>query len=375
MQIVDILGRFVNYIDRYWTRARFYQSVRTAHLERFHALAPAVVIYQSKRYDFDSRLATGLDLVQAGRIRAAFLLSASHVKEIEINEPLMLASLPGSFCLLVGIWVRRTLRRGRVNLVTYAIENRDPFLAGTRLSLKARLRRRMEISVAKAVWRRMDRIVYGTDAARSLYESRFADLGLPDATTIPALPAPCGCGVTPKDTHLVTFLGAFADRKGILRVLAAWPGVRQVLPSARLSVIGKGAHEAEVKRAASLDSTIELAIDPERTIIHAQLRRSAVLVLPSLPASNWKEQVGLPIVEGLAHGCKVVTTSETGIANWLVTNQHSVLSSNFTDKELSSAIVDQLADIRNAKDVIATLPDRDGRLLADSWLFGHESSS
>ncbi len=41
------------------------------------------------------------------------------------------------------------------------------------------------------------------------------------------------------------------------------------------------------------------------------------MVLPSRRVEGWREQVGLSLVEGLAHGCRLLTTDETGLAEGL----------------------------------------------------------
>jgi glycosyltransferase involved in cell wall biosynthesis len=49
--------------------------------------------------------------------------------------------------------------------------------------------------------------------------------------------------------------------------------------------------------------------------VHELLRTSAVVAMPSVRRPGWREQIGLPLVEGLTHGCRVVTTAETGLAD------------------------------------------------------------
>ena len=75
------------------SRVRLYETVRTAHLERARELAPASIVYRRRRYDFDPAVAAGLDLIEAGPVGAAVVLARSDVRELEINEPLMVSSL------------------------------------------------------------------------------------------------------------------------------------------------------------------------------------------------------------------------------------------------------------------------------------------
>ena len=89
-----------------------------------------------------------------------------------------------------------------------------------------------------------------------------------------------------------------------------------------------------------------------------------------LPAFNATfEQVGLPIVEGLAAGCRVVTTTETGIADWLSAHGHRTLSVPTTPQALADALVAALDDQRPPAEIVADLPALDGRLDADRRLF------
>jgi glycosyltransferase involved in cell wall biosynthesis len=169
---------------------------------------------------------------------------------------------------------------------------------------------------------------------------------------------------------LVVYLGIFLQRKGIDRVLAAWPLVRQAVPDARLQVLGKGALEAQVRAAAAADESIDVVVDPPRSQIQDVLSRAQVLALPSQPTPIWREQVGLPIVEALAAGCSVVTTTETGLASWLAAHGHSVVAPEARPEVLAEAIVEQLRAHRPAEDVLADLPLVDGRLEADGWMFG-----
>jgi glycosyltransferase involved in cell wall biosynthesis len=91
-------------------------------------------------------------------------------------------------------------------------------------------------------------------------------------------------------------------------------------------------------------------------------------VLPSQPSATWREQVGLPIVEGLSYGCTIVTTTETGLAGWLSEHGHRVVAADADDGELAAAVAAAL--LNPVEDVVASLPDHDGRLAADAWMFG-----
>ncbi len=347
-------------------RVRLYQSVRTAHLERAHQLPPARLIYAERRYDFEESLAAGLDLVDGRGWRAARDLFLNPPRILEINEPLMLESTLWTLAGVFGARLRTLLGRS-VAIVTYAIENRDPRPDPPRRTWKARLRRRLELAAAHVLVRQIDRIAYGTAAARELYE----DFGVPSliGRLIWALPKPQAAGVAPRPVAL--FASAFALRKGIDTLLTAWPAVVRDLPEAQLVLIGKGAELERVQDAAASDPSLTVLVDPPRGEVLRWMENCRVVVLPSRPTASWREQVGLPIVEGLSYGRTIVTTSETGLAQWLAEHGHQVINPD-DPAALAEALTTALHEPLDPATVAGALPPVDGRLAADAWMFGDE---
>lgn len=351
-------------------RVRVYQTLRTAHLERAHELGPATIMFTSRRYDFDERLLAGLDVVQAGRWRSAGILARSHVREIEVNEPLMLSAARGAALAMSAVRLKAAITGRRILVVCYAIGNEDPRRAIPLRSLRKRLGQRMDFAIGRAVWRRLDRVAYGSAAARDIYAALMPPRDDLESRIIPALPSPCACAAGGVRAHRVVFLGAFAERKGFPLVLEAWATVRAELTDAVLVLLGKGPLGDVAEAAASSDSRIQLIADPSRERIHRELAVGSVVVLPSQPAENWREQIGLPIVEGLAHGCTVVTSTETGLAGWLAEAGHRVLDVPTSVDALAGAVVEALRTPIPTASVLASLPEVDGRRAADDWLFG-----
>ena len=74
-------------------------------------------------------------------------------------------------------------------------------------------------------------------------------------------------------------------------------------------------------------------------------------------------------MEGLAHGCSIVATQETGLAQWLKLHDHLVMAPDASADALAQGIVHVLKRRRTSKSVLADLPEVDGRLSADEWLF------
>ena len=350
------------------TRARLYRTLRTAHLERALQLSPATIVYRDRRYDFDEALAARLDLVRAGGPGAALHLLRAGVTELEVNEPLMRSGIRTTALAVAALRVRERCGGPRAEVVSCAIENLDPFARPAR-GLRARAGVALDRSLARFVWRNLDRVVHGTEATRDLY-GRVLPPPRPGGqqTVVLMLPQPCDCPDTERDPSSVLFLGAFSPRKGFDLLHRAWPEVHAGT-GARLSLLGKGPLEERARAWAGADTSVALSVDPTRESIHRALRRAQVLVLPSQPRPAWREQLGLPILEALAHGCTVVTTSETGLAPWLARHGHTVLPPGEDPGALARALVERVREPLPAARVLAPLPARDGRLAADDWLF------
>ncbi|GHH72545.1 glycosyltransferase family 4 protein [Promicromonospora soli] len=354
---------------------RVYKTLRTAHLERALALAPADILYQENRYDFDEDLAEQVRPEQAGDLRCAWLVARRGYEIVEINEPAAIDCVRRSAVVLAALLVSDLVRRRRTRIVTYAIGNLDPRTLPRPTALWPRLGRYLDLVLARWVWRRVDRVAFGTETARQLYGTVFgiAERRGPRWTTVEALPAVCECLLDgTKVPGRLLFLGDLSVRKGFDSVLAAWAQVRNRMPYAVLTVVGRGALLDEARAAARADGRIRVIADPPRDVVHAELRRASVVVLPSRRQGAWREQVGLPIVEGLAHGCTVVTTDETGIADWLRRYGHGVIPAGSVGELLAPVVAEAMRRPLDPGAVRASLPLQDSRLEADAWLFSRE---
>ncbi|MET0766589.1 MAG: glycosyltransferase [Aeromicrobium sp.] len=359
-------------------RVRVYLRLRSVHLERFHELEPASVLHQRQSYDFDQALLAGLDLERYDGLGGLFArLWRSRVRALEINEPLTLGAVPNSVVAVLAVRLRGMLTRRRTSVVTYAIENLDPF-STPNPRLRSRWRRTAYRWAVAYLVRNTDRLAFGTPGAEATYAPflrGFRGVSL----LVPALPAPCG--TCPPDLaarqgeepgHEVVFLGAFDDRKGLRQLLEAWPAVVERVPDARLHVLGKGEH-LELAEEAARRPDVTLVVDPSREEIHRTLRTSRVLVLVSQPSETWREQVGLPIVEALSHGVEIVASEQTGVAAWLTEHGHRVVDSRTASPDdLADAVAAALTSPRTRAEVLAELPGEDGRLAADHWLFSEK---
>jgi len=342
--------------------------VRSAHLERAHE-SPSAIVYLRHRYDFEESLTEGLEIVQRRLLSAAMLVARSRLDVLEINEPLMRSALPVTALAVALLAAQPKTRRPLV--VAYAIENADPFRDGRR-GLKARIKRARDRALARFVWSRVSRVAFGTPGSMACYSEILGPPRRAAVRLIPALPARRSPPPSSGEEGRVLFLGAFVARKGFPLVVRAWERVIELRPDAHITVLGKGQMEDVARSFARAHPSAEVVVDPPRERIRAELGRARVLVLPSQPQGGWREQVGLPIVEGLEAGCRIVTTDQTGLAAWLRDRGHSVLDAPTDLTDLAEAIAVQLAV--EVGDAALDLPDRDGRAEADEWMLGGEDA-
>ena len=365
-------------------RLRIYASLRTAHLERFAQLAPADVLYHRTRYDYDAGLADPVRPPrQVSRFGALRVLARTHYDIVELNEPIMTRRWPDLAAQLAVLRVRAALTRRPTTVVAYGIGYTDPAAEiAARWRLPRPVARRLTRAGLAALVSGFDRLAFGTAGSQDLY-ARYAGRRrvLARARLFEALPGPCAlCPPVmsdPPDARdgrigSLLFVGAFDDRKGIRPLMAAWEVLRERGTGARLNLLGQGRYADEVAAWAAGHDDVELHLEPSRELIHRSLRASAALVLLSQRVGDWREQVGLPIVEALGHGCEVVTTSETGLARWLAEHGHRVLDPKAPAEAVADALAAAVTAPRPAAEVLAQLPAQDQRLAADNWLMNAE---
>jgi glycosyltransferase involved in cell wall biosynthesis len=348
---------------------RLYEDARTAHLERIAQTGQGALFYLRTRNDFEPSMAAALSdrVIQVQRWWIPALVLMGSPRTIETNEPLAVPTWPTQLLVRVAraMWCALHGKRGRPLIVSYALENIDPV---TWLSGRSRAGALVGSRAVRAVARRLvktsDRVVAGTTDALTLVQEYGGTATLLD----PTMP-PCRCPNAEKENS-VLFVGAFEERKGIRELISAWRAIERdsARGSCRLTLIGDGSLTEWLRAEMQSLRTADLVCNPPRAAVHAALRRAKVVVLLSQDTPRWREQVGLPIVEGLAHGCIVVCSDSTGMAPWLRTNGHRVLQPGGGPEQAAQAILSALQDSRRPEDVLASLPARDGRLAADAVL-------
>jgi len=348
---------------------RIYGSLRTAQLERLSQMDPSLMWYLDTRPDFDESL---IDLesppVQMSLREILLGLTKRHFERIEVNEPALVAQWKLLIPVLLILRIRGFLTRKRSTVVSYCIENFDPAtIAQQRWGLSERSARLLAWIVMQLLVRGSDRLAFGSRGSQHLYESYVGKACLNSRSWLfEALPSRCAClsdAHSKRDSDGVLFLGAFVNRKGILPTLDAWQTLQGIRPETRFTLIGAGSLQPQVESWAVAHGEVCVLLDPPREQIHRALRENSVLVL--LPQ---KEQLGLPILEALSHGCEVVTNSETGLASWLAAHGHEVLPPDSSAEAVADAIAMALDRAALREGSLKDLPTTDQRIEADHWL-------
>ncbi|MBY6437551.1 glycosyltransferase [Rhodococcus kroppenstedtii] len=346
---------------------RIYESVRTMHVEQLHHMIPGHLIYRDHMYDwhFDDGTVP-YPMHRASRPSIARAILGMRSGTVELNEPLMIRAWPTLLVTALALTTAKTVLRRPIVVSAYAIENNPPVPAvASYTHLPTAWVRWPTTAMIRLLCRSLDRIAFGTPAAERNLRT-FAATSLPrDVMTMLELPTPCPVCLLRKE-RIVVALGEFSHRKGILHTMAAWDQL-PVGHGLRLVMIGMGPLTDRVLRWADPRMDVDVLVDPPRQRIHDVLARARTLVLLSTSSARWREQIGLPITEGLAHGCEIVSTADTGFAPWLADHGHRIVESA-ASADVAGAIMDSTAGPDRAEDITTPLPDEDTRVTIDRWM-------
>lgn len=347
---------------------RVYESLRTTHLTELRSMVPGRLVYRETMYDFDESHADGLDVQQAGRWATSREILLSNADFIEINEPYMVRAWPSLLLYTTAARLSRLVLRKEFILTTYAIENNSPVLPIKHiLPVLKPLAKPLVSFVTSYILGPVDRIAFGTPGARDNYlEHSPRSLALKSVEEFLELPAPCSCG--PLDNKsTILFVGEFSDRKGIKQLMRLWDNL-ECDTDVNLVLIGQGPQLDLVSKWSSTRDCVKLIVNPPRDVIHIELRRAIGLALLSQSVPRWREQIGLPIMEGLAHGCEIISTDQTGYAEWLEINGHIVTEEKIDYTDLADRVREMISNSRDPQEIIKTLPSTSSRQSFDKWM-------
>lgn len=348
--------------------------LRTQQLEFLPEMTPGRLVYNGEKYDFSASYLDPSTMVRRSGRETVRTIQRGDYDRLELNEPTMIhlwrRLVPYALAFRM-VRIRATFsRREKPLLVLYAIDNLNVRSAYIEQGHgPAKLRSWVFDRVFRSLVRSIDRLAFGTPGAEEMYQT-LAGRALRHTETklFPELDRPCQCADPDKDPDLVLFVGALDDRKGVIQLISAWPSVLKARPTTRLVIIGKGKHRDRVAQWAEDRPEVTFIFDPERAEIHRWYRSARTVVLLSQPHPRWREQVGLPITEGLSHGCAIVASTETGVASWLTEHGHWVISPHARAEDVSQAVCAALDSESSASDVLADLPGETTRITADRWL-------
>ncbi|WP_433802192.1 glycosyltransferase [Actinomycetospora sp. CA-084318] len=298
------------------------------------------LLFTSERGDADVSLYAGREVAPFSWRALLRALRHPDLELLEVAEPLWTAEWVRA--LRYVVLARLVRPRRRVAVATYAIENLDARERLRRLGHRpvlGPLASRLAVLATGVSMLLLDAVVFGTTGAAENHRRVFGPaLRRTRHAVLPPRIGPCSvCG--PVDTDgprepIVLFLGAPSARKGFDGLMAAW---------ARSGAAGRGRRlvvcDPEGDRAhPDLPVGVTVRVAPPRAEIHDLLRTAAVVAMPSVRRPGWREQIGLPLVEGLAHGCRVLTTTETGLAGDLDDHPRVVLTAPGDVEDLAAGL-------------------------------------
>ncbi|QGG40032.1 glycosyltransferase [Aeromicrobium yanjiei] len=358
---------------------RVLPELRSIQVERAEVLTPALHLYFAENYDL-SRTSVPKSFRRVGLIGAVAVLARSRAVTLELPEPLWLREFPRTATMALVWRLRGLLSASRREVVMYAIENND---LETLVGKRSRVAHVLVVTALRIfISHFVDRIAFGSPSAASAYSALISgdvdgDGGVVESTKyaqFTELPAPRNSIDLDTSSTDAIFVGELSVRKGMEHLMAAWELVERQSPGARLRVVGTGPlTEKVVAWCSASPQTRHYMGFVEHGALDAHIEQCAVLVAPSRRAGRWREQIGLPIVEGLASGLTIVTSRDTGLAAWLEAQGHQVIRSDYQVVELAGALLEALGSPIPKKTVIGSLPLEPQRIRADRWL--HESGA
>ncbi|MFC5676797.1 glycosyltransferase [Aeromicrobium endophyticum] len=352
-------------------RIRVLPELRAVQVAQDQAFVPAETWYFGTNYDLNGTTIPD-SFIRVSRAQAVWRTLRTPASVLEVPEPLWIRFLPTNLMILAAWrlsgWMRLTNRRAR----TYAIENNDlvSVVFGASHPV-APVRWMISLLMGLCVRVFYERVVFGTPGAAEVYRKLPFFTGV-ESSVVLGLPAAARAGSSVSEVRPLSaaFVGHLDARKGIEHLIEAWSLVEQAEPEATLVIAGAGPLEHKVAAWSSDAGTTSRTFVGQVPYgdVPELLSAVSVVVVPSQRSGRWREQIGLPIEEGLALGRTVVTTSETGLAPWLAEHGHHVVDARSGPPELAAAIISALRAPLDPSGVIASLPKEHARVAADRWL-------
>jgi glycosyltransferase involved in cell wall biosynthesis len=336
---------------------RIWDEVRTVHLERLSNLRSHLTLYRKRNYSFHSDVLPPKGVEQQGIFSSIAAILFRRYRILILNEPTYIVFRPHLVLYCLAFRLRKAFNSEALLCAT-ALENlnqRENFTK--RIALPRGLAEIVFDLAFAFILGTFNRIVFTTTGALENYR-KVSRRGFEQVSwcLFEPIPKACDCGEPRKEPRTVLFVGAFEERKGILDLLQAWRICQDQNPAARLVVAGLGHLEPVVRKQIMSLERARLIVDPPREVIHDLYREAQTVVLFSKRVKSWREQIGAPILEGLAHGCHIISSDETGLAGWLRERHHTVLPCSASAAELADALQASFDLLNRSSEVLASLP-------------------
>jgi glycosyltransferase involved in cell wall biosynthesis len=115
-----------------------------------------------------------------------------------------------------------------------------------------------------------------------------------------------------REAGRILFVGRLVEKKGVEVLLHALPSIIEAVPHARLTIVGFGPLEGDLRKECSdrgLDEVVTFAGAKPQDALARYYQSAAAFVAPFRPAASGdQEGLGLVLVEALGCGCPVVTS-------------------------------------------------------------------
>lgn len=352
---------------------RFWPELRSSHLEMLDEVATSTFLFMKTKSDFDPTISHSRSrIIKKSFISTVWLILRDRPLIIEVPEPLYIRYLSHTATLITFIRLASFFSSWKPKFVTYCIDNSGIHKKPRPLEwLPLVIWISSVTPLIRFVASSMDKIAFGSGSSKdALLDWLSPDQKLQasgKSKVFLALPKACRCNAElPKKLKQVLFLAALESRKGFVELMDAWTTVIKQDPQAILFLVGSGPLSGLATEFASTVPGVKFVGSQGRQEVHKILRQSELVVLPSISTGRWREQLGLSLLEGLAHGCKIVASRDTGLADYLERENQVVLSRHFTALDLSDGILDALYS-RQAVNT-NSLPTGNQRVAADLWL-------
>lgn len=164
------------------------------------------------------------------------------------------------------------------------------------------------------------------------------EYGLTNATVLPHAVDIRAAAPDKDDAHIVC-VARLEARKGVDVLLAAWPRIRQRVPHARLTIVGKGSGARKTDRMIARLPGVSRVHGLSRPALDALIAHAAVALCPA-----YLEGFGLAAAEAMAAGTVVVASDVDGLHSLIAHNRTGLLVPPGDSAALAHAVVHVLTD-------------------------------